>query len=137
PTAPRGSSRSSVLASRPLKFPSSTTPATPTHPLRSESLRPPRSPLFPYTTLFRSAPLHLVAALEGARETVNAGRVHRSRRDLLGAGWSLGVNCSDRVTSYSGVFLRDLGLLRVTAAAHQLPVDHRRPACGENSERRP
>src|SRR3712207_8723387 len=53
--------------------------------------RPPRSTLFPYTTLFRSSAVVLVHALHGRRrKSGDVARRHRSR-DLCAGGWSLDV----------------------------------------------
>src|SRR5438309_8605546 len=44
--------------------------------------RPPRSTLFPYTTLFRSQGRHLAVALDGEVHLLRAGRDQERRRDL-------------------------------------------------------
>src|SRR3712207_6946941 len=49
--------------------------------------RPPRSTLFPYTTLFRSPVLHLVVHLEGLREVLHGGHHEHRAEDLVERRW--------------------------------------------------
>src|SRR5436190_12990283 len=64
--------------------------------------RPPRSTLFPYTTLFRSGPGGALAVLGALRGRV---RVHAARRAAAGRRWrdrkSTRLNYSHTVISYA------------------------------------
>src|SRR5256885_3369224 len=56
--------------------------------------RPPRSTLFPYTTLFRSDPLQrgLSERVDSTGAGVEGGRTRRSSRETLAPGFSIGPN---------------------------------------------
>src|SRR3712207_7221425 len=66
--------------------------------------RPPRSTLFPYTTLFRSEQFRRSGALVGARvEDDRRGAVHPRNLTGGGEGRLLGVGVHDRVLVAEGV----------------------------------
>src|SRR5438093_8099923 len=81
--------------------------------------RPPRSTLFPYTTLFRSHPLTFGAALVGVgrADVMVGGATFPSGDTIRAALWAVGV--APGITTVSGAFymVRDDAVLTFTDCA--------------------
>src|SRR5947207_7663289 len=95
------------------------------------SLRPPRSTLFPYTTLFRSEPSPTQSpssspTITGSTSPDVSGPSTSSRSEVLGDRKSTRLNSSHTVISYAVFCLKKKNIIDLIAKLYQYVKQHMR-----------